>query len=62
MGPLFSPLGAALDYNKPGTPESRADDKARAAAANTSVPGFKFRPAGTSALTGGLDPVPGRDL
>jgi hypothetical protein len=67
LGPLGAPLRylsplAALDYNKPGSPESRAEDKLRVASANTSVPGYQYRRPGASALTGGLDPVPGRDL
>lgn len=63
MGPLrvLSPL-AMLDYNKPGSPESRAEDKVRARNANTAIAGYKFQPAGTSTLTGGLDMNGKQDL
>lgn len=57
MAPIartLSPAFAIFDRNKPGTPESRAEDRLRQRSANTAIAGYKFRPAGTTTLTGGL--------
>lgn len=63
MGPasFLSPV-LGFGYNKPGTPESRAEDKVRARNANTSIPNYVAQRPGTSTLTGGLDPNVGQKL
>lgn len=61
VGRILSPI-SALGYNRPGTPESRAEDKVRARNANTSIPGYVAQRPGTSTLTGGLDPNVGQKL